>query len=235
MPDIDIQMLTAIENAIYASNFELASELLEPMLTSQPNEPAWYRLKLMAACENFRQKEIEKLIASVQQKFPDSAVSALADSLTPGISALKYTRRLNKAIRLEPKDAFLFYLRGRNAINQSSYINALADFNECLEINPNIIKAYLLRSESLSHIGFHNYAFRDLVTFWNWQPPENPQPLMARMLFELLYCILPNNLKVGSLVYVPEGFDLEKILHEQNISNTIHIEPLQLFSISANR
>ncbi len=226
MPETTVQSIETIENLIFLGNLSQAGEILDPLFINHPDEPEWYRLKLMILYEKYRQQEVEKMVLTICHKFPDTAESALAFALTPGITALQCTRRINKAIRRSPADAYLFYLRGRNAIHQDSYVYALADLNICLELNANITKAYLLRSDCLSHLGMHQYAFRDLVTYWNREPLQNEDALMVRMLCVLTNCLFASEHSFGSLVITPEGVDVAKILHEAKIWKFILHQPL---------
>ena len=216
-----INSIETIENLIFLGNLSQADEILRPFLANHPDEPQWYRLKLMILYEKYRRQEVEKMVLTISHKFPQTPESALALALMPGITVLQTTRRINKAIKMNPSDPYLFYLRGRNAIHQNSYVYALADLNISLDMNENITKAYLLRADCLSRLGMHKHAFRDLITLWNLEQFQNEETLMVRILCELMLCFTSEGHSLGTIVISTDD-DIEDILRKGKFLKFIH-------------
>ncbi len=130
-----------IECSILLGNLGQAVQILDPLLESQPDEPTWYRLKLITSYENMKIQEVQRLIFLIRQKFPASPEREIAEALMPGLSASQRGVRLNKAIERMPNDPFLYYLRAKNFIYQGKSAQAIRDLKRSLQLEPDFILA----------------------------------------------------------------------------------------------
>lgn len=69
---------------------------------------------------------------------------------------------LNKAIKIEPENSMVYYLRGAARIQLNDYFGALLDLNKAIEINSNIPIYYLTRGSSYFLLQDYTNAINDL-------------------------------------------------------------------------
>lgn len=181
-----------IENKILAGRAGEVLPVLDQLLEQDPGNPALYHLKLLAAFEHCRMGELMRVTLLVQEKFPDSSVCALAEALTPGITAFQRKRRLDKAIRRGATDAYTYFLRARNAYLHGHYRAAIVDLDQCIRINLNFSKALTMRSLCYSELGDHKKALMDIFVYWmKWQQSIEPG-ILERIMFEFSLVVNPS-------------------------------------------
>lgn len=151
MEIVTAQYQFIIECSIYLGNLGQALHILDPLLESQPDEPTWYRLKLLTSFENMKTQEVQRLGFLIRQKFPFSPERDLAEALMPGLSASQRERRLNSAISRSPGDPFLYYLRAKNSIYQGKSAHAIRDLKMSLQLEPDFILAEALSIRCLKN------------------------------------------------------------------------------------
>ena len=71
----------------------------------------------------------------------------------------------NKAIELDP-NSFIFYnARGSFYLNQNRFVEALDDFNKCIEINEDYIRGYIKKAEILLRLSVYSPAdFKEILS-----------------------------------------------------------------------
>ena len=69
---------------------------------------------------------------------------------------------MNKAIELNPKDAGMFFARGRIKAKMNNHEGAEQDFSLAITLNPGMINAYLARSVEKRALKKYESAFRDI-------------------------------------------------------------------------
>ena len=71
---------------------------------------------------------------------------------------------MNKAIELNPKDANMFFARGRIKAKMNDHIGAEQDFSLAISLNPGLVNAYLARAVEKRFLKKYESAFRDMFT-----------------------------------------------------------------------
>jgi tetratricopeptide (TPR) repeat protein len=71
---------------------------------------------------------------------------------------------MNKAIELNPKDANMFFARGRIKAKMNDHIGAEQDFSLAISLNPGMVNAYLARAVEKRFLKKYESAFRDMFT-----------------------------------------------------------------------
>lgn len=69
---------------------------------------------------------------------------------------------INKAINMEPPNAFCFAVRGNIYLGQDEYKLALADFNQAVTLDPTDFFNFFGRAKSSYFLGDYNGALKDL-------------------------------------------------------------------------
>jgi len=68
---------------------------------------------------------------------------------------------LNKAIELDPNNAYYYHERGYTYLDKGEYVLALADFNKALELDPNNAMHYRGRGSVYMRMGENELAIAD--------------------------------------------------------------------------
>lgn len=71
---------------------------------------------------------------------------------------------MNKAIELNPKDANMFFARGRIKAKMNDHIGAEQDFSLAISLKPGLVNAYLARAVEKRFLKKYESAFRDMFT-----------------------------------------------------------------------
>ena len=67
----------------------------------------------------------------------------------------------DKAVKANPKDMYALHMRGVGWVQKGEYDNALADYNECIRLDPAAATYYILRGNALSYKKDYDKAIAD--------------------------------------------------------------------------
>ncbi|MEM7707572.1 MAG: M48 family metalloprotease [Pseudomonadota bacterium] len=115
-------------------------------------------------------EEYQRAVAGLKQRKPaydafDDGRKALADG-----NPVQATALAEKAIRLEPREAHFYGLKGDVAFADKNYRSAVRQYSAALERNPEYFKFYLGRGESYRQLNQLDAAERDLKASANLLP-----------------------------------------------------------------
>ena len=125
--------------------YSIANILLDPLLHLFPNDPIYYQYKIVIASLNHN---IDSLLISYNQileKFPGTALEILAKGLYPGEKISNVKTFLHRAVKLEPKNPYLFYFLASTYLHDGDYRLSLKFANKCLNLDPNFHLVLFIR------------------------------------------------------------------------------------------
>lgn len=94
---------------------------------------------------------------------------------------------LNKAIKIDPEDAYSYHLRGICYLKLGSYQQALRDLDKAIELNPKDKKAYFWRSTIYAYqLDNYEQAIRDSDNYMELEP-EKAKGYMVRCNYHFMF------------------------------------------------
>ncbi len=135
--------------------FSIANILLEPLLHKFPKDPIFYQYRIVIASLNHN---IESLLISYKQileNFPGTALELLAKGLYPGEKISNVKTSLHRAVKLDPKNPYLYYFLSSTYLHDGDYPTSLKYANKCLNLDSHFHLALYLRAACSSQLNMY--------------------------------------------------------------------------------
>ena len=89
----------------------------------------------------------------------------------------------DKALKLKPKTASIYYNKGDAQYNLENYREAIQDYDKAIEIKPSLAQAYVNRGIAYSHLGQYEKAIADYEKGLELNPKIDNKPSFFQRLF----------------------------------------------------
>jgi lipoprotein NlpI len=97
-----------------------------------------------------------------------------AQKALDGLKAEEAIALVDKAIALEPKNTFAWFLRGQAHDKAGKFDAAVADFTRVLELDPKLAEAYQARGSAHFKLGHIDASLTDFDKFLQMRPKRRP-------------------------------------------------------------